>query len=159
AMTSDLSAPSIALPCGSRMPDLRVTVMRAFIACPARIDMARTRESASRQHNPDFVALNPGHTTLRSPLDQDRPHAARPLALAHNAEAFGDLGVGLNQPPEIAAEAVLVELFVRLDVPQPARIGGELVRHHDAHEIVLPEPAGLHFEIDETDTDAEEQAG
>src|SRR5689334_7772084 len=28
---SDLSAPSIALPCGSRMPDFRVTVTRAFI--------------------------------------------------------------------------------------------------------------------------------
>src|SRR5215831_16135285 len=28
---SDLSAPSIALPCGSRMPDLRVTVTRAFM--------------------------------------------------------------------------------------------------------------------------------
>src|SRR6266536_447536 len=31
AMPSDLSAPSIALPWGSRMPDLRVTVTRAFI--------------------------------------------------------------------------------------------------------------------------------
>src|SRR5262249_47151762 len=28
---SDFSAPSIALPCGSRMPDFRVTVTRAFI--------------------------------------------------------------------------------------------------------------------------------
>src|SRR5262245_39004232 len=28
---SDLSAPSIALPCGSRMPDFRVTVTRAFM--------------------------------------------------------------------------------------------------------------------------------
>jgi len=27
---------------------LRVTVMRAFIACPARIDMARIGKSASR---------------------------------------------------------------------------------------------------------------
>src|SRR3954469_6205820 len=27
----DFNAPSIALPCGSRMPDLRVTVTRAFI--------------------------------------------------------------------------------------------------------------------------------
>src|SRR5262245_45270205 len=48
AMPSDLSAPSIALPCGSRMPDLRVAVMRAFIAFPARVDMARTRSPPAR---------------------------------------------------------------------------------------------------------------
>src|SRR5271156_4187553 len=36
ATPSDLSAPSIALPCGSRMPVLSVTVTRAFIALLAR---------------------------------------------------------------------------------------------------------------------------
>src|SRR3954447_11545598 len=38
ATPSDFSAPSIALPCGSRMPDFRVTVTRAFMlhsSCPA----------------------------------------------------------------------------------------------------------------------------
>src|SRR5262249_4249445 len=43
-----------------------------------------------------------------SPLYQHRAHAARPFALAHDAEAFCDLGIGLNQAAEIAAKAVLV---------------------------------------------------
>ena len=30
---SERSAPSMALPCGSRMPDFRVTVTRAFMFC------------------------------------------------------------------------------------------------------------------------------
>jgi hypothetical protein len=34
-MPSDVSAPSIALPCGSRTPDFKVTVTRAFIGDPA----------------------------------------------------------------------------------------------------------------------------
>src|SRR5262245_502116 len=94
-----------------------------------------------------------------SALHQDRTAALRAFALAHDAEPPGDLGIGLHQPAEIAAEAVLVELLVRLDVPKPAGIGGQLVRHHDAHEVVFPQPAGLHLEVDETDADAEEQAG
>jgi hypothetical protein len=32
-MPSDFSAPSIALPCGSRMPDFSVTVTWAFMGC------------------------------------------------------------------------------------------------------------------------------
>src|SRR5262245_61574761 len=94
-----------------------------------------------------------------SALHQDRTAALRAFALAHDAEPPGDLGIGLQQPAEIAAEAVLVELLARLDVPQPAGIGGDLVRHHDPHQVVLPQPAGLHLEVDETDADAEEEAG
>src|SRR5215813_6447758 len=94
-----------------------------------------------------------------SALHQDRPSAVRPLALAHDAEPLGDFGIGLHQPAEIAPEAILVELLVRLDVPEPAGIGGQLVRYHDAHEVVFPQPPGLHLEVDEADADAEEQAG
>src|SRR5215475_9377172 len=89
---------------------------------------------------PDITALIRTRGCYRLPLYQDRPGALAPLALAHDAEAFGDLGIGLHQPAEIAAEAVLVELLVRLDVPKPAGIGGQLVRHHDAHEVVFPQP-------------------
>src|SRR5262249_42661557 len=92
-----------------------------------------------------------------SALPQDRAAALRTLALAHDAEPPGDLGIGLEQSAEIAAEAVLVELLARLDVPQPAGIGGDLVRHHDPHQVILPQPAGLHLEVDETDADAEEE--
>src|ERR1700730_9713015 len=115
-----------------------------------------------------MAKCGPARISLRSsglqaatglPLYQDRPSAVGPLALAHDAEPFGNFGIGLNQPAEIAAEAVLIELLVRLDVPKAAGIGGELVRHHDAHEVVFPQPPGLHLEVDETDADAEEQAG
>src|SRR5262249_42320001 len=109
------------------------------------------------------MSLRPSRATTHhreySPLYQHRAHAARPFALAHDAEAFCDLGIGLNQAAEIAAEAVLVKLLVGFDVPQPAGIGRQLVGHHDPHEVVLPQPAGLHLEIDKADTDAEKQAG
>src|SRR5690606_34097488 len=58
----------------------------------------------------------------RSALHQHRAGPGRALVLAHDAEPLGDLGVSLDEAAEIAAEAVLVELLVRLDVPQPARI-------------------------------------
>src|ERR1700742_2234740 len=94
-----------------------------------------------------------------SALHQHRARALRPLAFAHDAEPLGDLGIGLHQPAEIAAEAVLVELLVRLDVPQAARVGGDLVGDDDSHHVVLPQPAGLHLEVDETNADAEEKPG
>src|SRR5579872_6633221 len=93
-----------------------------------------------------------------SALHQHRSGALRALAFAHDAEALGDFGIGFQQAAEIAAEAVLVELVVGLDVPQPAAVGRNLVSHHDAHDIVFPQPAGFHLEIHQTDTDAEEQA-
>src|SRR5262245_17883499 len=124
--------------------------------------MVRFAQAASRRRARNAALRAPSGRPVdggRSPLDQNRPETARPLALAHDAEAFGDLGVGLQQAAEIAAEAVLIELLVRLDVPQPAGIGGQLVRHHDPHEVILPQPPGLHLEVDETDADAEKQPG
>src|SRR5882757_9214586 len=121
--------------------------------------------TSSRPANPFWSAAGSCRRTAHtSPdhalaLDQHRTFALRALALAHDAEALGHLGIGLEQPAEIAAETILVELLVRLDVPQPARIGRDLVRHHDPHEVVLPQPAGLHLEVDEADADAEKQAG
>src|ERR1700719_1030376 len=94
-----------------------------------------------------------------SALDQHRSGALRPLAFVHDAEALGDFGIGFEQPAEVAAEAVLVELLVRLDVPQPAGVRRDFVGDDDAHQVVLPQPAGFHLEVDEADADAEEQAG
>src|SRR5262249_41673055 len=54
SMPSDLSAPSIALPCGSRMPDFSVTVTRAFM--PA---------SVSRRRRPRFCGGSPSAARLR----------------------------------------------------------------------------------------------
>src|SRR5262245_9692350 len=94
----------------------------------------------------------------RLALHQHGPTALRALAFVHDAEALGDFGVGLEQAAEVAAEAVLVELLVRLDVPEPAGVGRNLIRHHDPHQLDLPQPPGLHLEVDETDADAEEHA-
>src|SRR6476469_5570723 len=82
---SDFKAPSMALPCGSRMPDFSVTKTRAFIG--------------------------------RLSLHQHRAGAGRAFVFHHDAEPLGDFGVSLKQAAEIAAEAILVELLVRLDVP------------------------------------------
>src|SRR5215467_2610352 len=87
SMPSDLSAPSMALPCGSRMLDFSVTVTRAFTS------------------------------KAPSALDQDRARTHGPFVFHQNTETFCHLGIGLEQPAEIPAEAVLVELLVRLDVP------------------------------------------
>ena len=35
----------------------------------------------------------------------------------------------------------------------------DFVGDHDAHQVVFPQPAGFHLEIDQADADAEEQAG
>src|SRR5262245_51337835 len=95
----------------------------------------------------------------RLALHQYRAGALRTLALAHDPEALGDFGIGFHQPAEIAAETVLVELVVGLDIPQPAAVGRDLVGHDDAHHVVFPQPAGFHLEVDETDADAEEKPG
>src|SRR6266571_4474476 len=104
---SDFSAPSMALPCGSRMPDFNVTVTRAFnVANPLA-------------------------------LDQHRAGAGRPLVLHQDAEALCHFGIGFQQAAEVATETVLVELLVRFDVPQPARIGRDLISHDDSHHLVF----------------------
>src|SRR5262249_9967562 len=91
-----------------------------------------------------------------SALHQHRAGALRTLVLAHDAEAPGDFGIGLHEPAEVAAEAVDVELLVRLDVRQATRIRGNLVGNDDAHHVVFPQPAAFHLEVDEADADAEE---
>src|SRR5262245_44602349 len=93
----------------------------------------------------------------RLALHQYRAGALRTLALAHDPEALGDFGIGFHQPAEIAAETILVELVVGLDVPQPAAVGRDLVGHDNAHHLVFPQPPGFHLEVDETDADAEEK--
>src|SRR2546423_1112757 len=108
------------------------------------------------------VSMTGTPTTLRSSLQsalhQHRTGALRALAFTHDAEALGDFGIGFHQAAEIAPEAVLVELLARLDIPQAARIRGDFVRHHDTHHLVFPQPSAFHLEVDQTDTDAEENA-
>src|SRR3954453_23541399 len=102
-------------------------------------------------------------TTLRSSLQSARHQhgtgALRALAYAHDAEALRHLGIGLDQTAEVAAESIFIELFARLDIPQAARVRGNLIGHHDAHDVVFPQPSAFHLEVDETDADTEEDAG
>src|SRR5579885_1905572 len=96
---------------------------------------------------------------VASALDEDGTRALRPLAFAHDAEPFGDLGIRLQQPAAVAAETVLVELLVRFDVPQATGIWRNLVGDDDPHHVVLPQPTSLHLEIDQANANAEEQPG
>ena len=52
-----------------------------------------------------------------SALDEDRPRPLGTLAFGHDAKALGHFGIGFEQAAEVPAEAILVELLVRLDVP------------------------------------------
>src|SRR5215210_5864277 len=56
------------------------------------------------------------------------------------------LCVGLFDAPKVVAEAVLVELLAGLLVPEPAGVGGDLIREH---EVALGVPPGLYLEVDE----------
>src|ERR1700694_1146456 len=162
AIPSALSAPSMAFPCGSSTPDFKITVTRARNAISVWQHPRGGRKRPGAAWPPvTFLRsrLNPEKHFDRSALDQDRPRALRALVLAHDAEALGHFGVGLEQAAEVATEAVLVELLVRLDVPEPAGIRRDLVGDDDAPHLVFPRPAAFHLEIDEPDADAKEEAG
>src|SRR5437899_12068926 len=124
---SDFSAPSMALPCGSRMPDFNVTVTRAF-------------------------------TISTSALHQHRTGTGRTLVLHQDSQTLCHFGIGFQQATEIAAETVLVELLVRLDIPQPACVRRNCGGDDDPHNHVRKQPATFHPEIDQTCSDSQHQA-
>src|SRR5208283_421757 len=132
---SECRAPSIALPCGSSTPVFKVTVTRAFIS---------------------GTILFSGF--LKS-LHQLGAAGMRFLVFLHDAEAAGDFGISFDEAAEIAAEPVLVQLVIGLDVPQAAGIRRDFVCDDNAHHVAFPKPTAFHLEIDQTDADAEEQAG
>ncbi len=114
------------------------------IALPCGIEHARL------QHHRD---ASPLHCIISGPF------RSRDAGLGQDAEPARDFLVGLLDLAEVAAEAVLVHLLVGLGVPQAAIVRADLVGQHDAHLLVLPQPAELELEIDQGDPDAEEQAG
>src|SRR5262249_26772426 len=122
------------------------------------LPMARQPKAKGDVIVPFIVSNGPRSASARLAFHQHGPATLRALALVHDAEAFGNFGIGLEQAAEVAAKAVLVELLVRLDVPEPAGVGRNLIRHHDPHQVVLPQPPGLHLEVDQADADAEEHA-
>src|SRR6476661_6795837 len=96
--------------------------------------------TSSRRHGherPMAGQTRPSHLSIRlssSAFHENRPRALRALTFAHNAKTLGNFSIGLKQATEIAAEAVLVELVVGFDVP---------------------EPAGLHLEVNEANSNSE----
>src|SRR5436305_13899107 len=90
-------------------------------------------------------------------LHEPRSAGPRRLVLLHDAETARHFGIGFDEPAHVAAEAVLVELVLRLDVPEPAGIGGNLVGDDYAHHLAFPQPSAFHLEVDEPDADAEEK--
>ena len=73
-------------------------------------------------------------------------------------QALGHFLIGLDEAAHVSPETVLVHLVVGLGVPKAARIGADLIGQHNAHHVILIEPAELDFEIDELDADSEEEA-
>ena len=70
------------------------------------------------------------------------------VGLRHDAEAPGDLGVGVGEGAEVLAENVLVELAPGLDVPEPAAVGRDLVGDDQPLEVAVVDPADLDLEVD-----------
>src|SRR5215207_2606879 len=89
--------------------------------------------------------------------DQHWPTAFRPRVFRQHAQPARDFLVCLEHAPQVAPEAVLVELVGRRYVPEPAAIWADLVSQQDVHLLVVPLAAELHFEIYESDADAQEQ--
>ena len=57
----------------------------------------------------------------------------------------------LDHLAEVAPEAILVELFAGLRIPQPAAIGRELVAEHELAVRIVERMAELELVIDEVD--------
>src|SRR5436190_380452 len=130
----------IALPCGSRTPDLSRTWTRAFIAPP----------SSPRLHRPAFIAPPSLHRAQAAQIGR--------AADRQDAEAAGNLLVAFLDLAEILAEAVLIHLLVGVRVPQPAIVGADLVGDDDAHVVVGVEATEFELEINEPDADPEEKS-
>src|SRR4051812_35021457 len=73
--------------------------------------------------------------------------------LGEHSQPARHLLIGLEHAAQVAAEPVLVELVGGGRVPQPAAVRADLVGQHDAHLLVLPQPAELDLEVDEADAD------
>src|SRR5439155_13169454 len=69
------------------------------------------------------------------------------------AETPRDLLIGFLHPAEILAEAVLVELLARLDVPQATAVGTDLVGEDDPGIIAFPDATEFQLEVDQPDAD------
>src|SRR5207249_2299375 len=90
-------------------------------------------------------------------LHERRRREIARAALQHDAEPARHLLITLLDPPEILAEAVLIELFVAPRIPQPAIIRADLVGDYDAHVVIGIETTEIEPEIDQPYVDPEKQ--
>src|SRR5690606_38208599 len=77
--------------------------------------------------------------------------------LRQDAQAPGDLLIGLRDAAHVLAEAVLVHDLIGLGVPQAAGVRTDLVRQHDPHVVLGIVPSELRLEIDQLYAGAEEE--
>lgn len=114
----------------------------------SRRHVARRRASNRRTGREGGVAITTagttpdnryakGTATLRSGAPNPRRKQRRGLtprrslgSVERDTQAMRDLFVGLDQPAQILAEAILIHLLQRHLIPQSATIWGELVAQH-----------------------------
>src|SRR5262245_28747590 len=124
---SPARAPSIAFPCGSSTPPLSVILMRAFMVKCYALDQVAA-QPAGPPHAPSRAC-----PSMRLGAHQHRTRSLRARVFRQHAEPAGHLLIGLQHAPQIAAEAILVELVGGRSVPQAAAVRADLVGEHDAH--------------------------
>src|SRR5271165_180859 len=123
----------------------------------ARRTPLRTPRSSAHARSP--CPAGPARRSSASPSRSLSLHHLRPLEVPgagfrQDSQAAGDLLIAFLNLAEVAAEAVLVHLLVRLAVPQPAVIRADLIGQDDPHLLVLPQPAELQLEVDQGNADA-----
>src|SRR5271165_6022211 len=123
----------------------------------ARRTLLRTPASPAHARSP--CPAGPARRSSASPSRSPSLHHLRTLEVPgagfrQDSQAAGDFLIAFLNLAEIAAEAVLVHLLVRLAVPQPAVIRADLIGQDDPHLLVLPQPAELQLEVDQGNADA-----
>ena len=91
-------------------------------------------------------------------MGREVEHFAGAIVGIEQAQAARDFLVGFFLTAQIAAEAVLVELFAGDHVPQAAAIGADFVGEDNAAVIAVPQTAEFQLEIDQADVDRREHA-
>src|SRR6185437_392829 len=134
------------LPWRTSPTPLKPSVPRAW---PIALPCGSSTPSLGMTKTRAFISLN-----RRRASNVARGIARR--AFGEEAEAARYLLVGFLDSAEIAAEAVLVELLVGLQVPEPAIVRADLVGEDQPHLVVLVvETTKLYFKINEFNTDPE----
>ena len=85
---------------------------------------------------------------------RDAARSASAKTSERRADPVRDFAVVLDDTAQIAAEAVLVQLFAGLRVPQPAAVGREFVAEHQRAGRIVGRVTELELVVDEVDARA-----